>query len=76
MRLTIIRSWAEPHPNPHQRRSYETAAKSVFPVNEKGGYKLFVPYSISGDSLLYLKASLNKRPAFYIKDKDGNICCG
>ncbi|MEI9913154.1 MAG: hypothetical protein WDO71_28065 [Bacteroidota bacterium] len=45
--------------------------KNVFPVNEKVVTSYLFPYAISADSLLYLKASLDKRPAFYIKDGSG-----
>lgn len=43
----------------------------VFPVNKRVVTSYLFPYNISGDSLLYLKTRLDKRPAFYIKDGEG-----
>ncbi len=49
----------------------ETGAKNITEVNRKVVTNYLFPYSISDDSLLYLKTSYNKRSAFYIKDKSG-----
>lgn len=43
----------------------------VFPVNRKRVTSYYFPYAAGNDSLLFLEASLHKRPAFYIKDKNG-----
>lgn len=43
----------------------------VFPVNQQVVTSYLFPYSISADSLLYLKTAYNKRPAFFIRDKEG-----
>jgi hypothetical protein len=45
--------------------------KNVFPVNEKYVISYYFPYSIGQDSLLYLRSSYRQRPAFYIKDDNG-----
>jgi hypothetical protein len=47
------------------------AVKNIFPVNERVITSYLFPYTIPGDSLLYLKEANNKRPAFYIKDRNG-----
>lgn len=44
---------------------------TVLPVNKKVVTDYLYPYIVSQDSLLYLKTAYNKRPAFFIKDKDG-----
>lgn len=44
---------------------------AVFPVDKKVVTNYFFPYSVSGDSLLFLKTAYNKRPAFYIRDNKG-----
>ncbi|MEO8405158.1 MAG: hypothetical protein ABI480_11195 [Chitinophagaceae bacterium] len=49
----------------------ETGVSNVFPVNERVLTSYYFPYAISSDSLIYLKAANNKRPAFYIKDNEG-----
>lgn len=43
----------------------------IFPVNKKVVTNYLFPYAISADSLLYLKTSYRRRPAFYIKDAKG-----
>ncbi len=48
-----------------------TKPGAVFPVNEKYVVSYEFPYTISADSLLYLKKSYRHRSAFYIRDKDG-----
>ncbi len=45
--------------------------KNIFPVNERFVTSYYFPYSIGQDSLLYLKSSYRHRPAFYIKDNNG-----
>ncbi|MGZ8557126.1 MAG: TolB family protein, partial [Chitinophagaceae bacterium] len=49
----------------------ETEAANIFPVKKNVVTNYLFPYSISVDSLLYLKTSYNRRPAFYIKDVNG-----
>ncbi|MGZ8550302.1 MAG: TolB family protein [Chitinophagaceae bacterium] len=44
---------------------------NVFPLNKHVVTNYLFPYTISGDSLLYLKTSYRHRPAFYIKDGKG-----
>ena len=51
--------------------SKDSVARNVFKVNTKILTSYLFPYSISADSLLYLKAANNKRAAFYIKDQNG-----
>ncbi|MDP4263089.1 MAG: hypothetical protein Q8941_11225 [Bacteroidota bacterium] len=46
-------------------------ARNISKVNTNVVTNYLFPYSISPDSLLYLKTSYNRRPAFYIKDNDG-----
>lgn len=41
------------------------------PVNKNFVTSYYYPYSVTEDSLLYLKASFRHRPAFYIRDKSG-----
>jgi|CXWL01.1.fsa_nt_gi hypothetical protein len=43
----------------------------VFPVKKNYVTSYYSPYQVSSDSLLYLKASMRHRPAFYIKDASG-----
>ncbi|HMK27562.1 MAG TPA: hypothetical protein VK483_16130 [Chitinophagaceae bacterium] len=43
----------------------------VFPVKKSYVTSYYFPYNISSDSLLYLKTSMRQRPAFYIKDANG-----
>ncbi|MBM3416171.1 MAG: hypothetical protein FJY20_06940 [Bacteroidetes bacterium] len=43
----------------------------VFPVNTNYVTNYFFPYAAGADSLIYLKSSYRHRPAFYIKDKNG-----
>ena len=43
----------------------------VFPVNRKVVTNYLFPYAVASDSLLYLQTAYNKRPAFYIHDKNG-----
>ncbi|MBL7745411.1 MAG: hypothetical protein JNN00_18215 [Chitinophagaceae bacterium] len=45
--------------------------QNVFEVNKRVVTSYLFPYSISADSLVYVKSSLDKRPAFYIKDQFG-----
>jgi hypothetical protein len=49
----------------------EAGIKNITPINKKVVTSYLFPYNISADSLLYVKTSYNKRPAFYIKDKNG-----
>jgi hypothetical protein len=42
--------------------------RNLMKVNKKFVTSYYFPYSISNDSLVYLKASYRQRPAFYIKD--------
>lgn len=48
-----------------------SAIKNVFKVNTKVLTSYLFPYSISSESLVYLKAANNKRTAFYIRDQNG-----
>jgi hypothetical protein len=48
-----------------------TRDKYLFPVNKNYVTNYYFPYSIGNDSLLYLKTSYRHRPAFYIKNKNG-----
>lgn len=49
----------------------EAGNTNLFPVNKKYISNYLFPYTISADSLLYLKTSYRHRPAFYIKDAKG-----
>ncbi|HVT86423.1 MAG TPA: hypothetical protein VHD35_14565 [Chitinophagaceae bacterium] len=49
----------------------DASIKTIFPANEKYVTSYYFPYSIGNDSLLYLKSSYRHRPAFYIKDDNG-----
>ncbi|MBK5271488.1 MAG: hypothetical protein JJE22_10785, partial [Bacteroidia bacterium] len=44
---------------------------NIFPINKKVVTNYYFPYSMGGDSLLYLKTSYRRLPAFYIKNKEG-----
>lgn len=46
-------------------------ARYIRPVDRRVLTNYMFPYHISEDSLLYLKIANNKRPAFFIKDKEG-----
>jgi hypothetical protein len=52
------------------RESY-SRDEYIFPVNKNYVNSYLFPYAIGSDSLLYLKTTYRHRPAFYIKDKDG-----
>jgi hypothetical protein len=45
--------------------------KNILPVNKRYVTNSIFPYQLSGDSLLYLKTSYRHRPAFFIKDANG-----
>jgi hypothetical protein len=45
--------------------------KNITPTNKKYVTNYFFPYSIGNDSLLYLKTSYRRRPAFYIRSNNG-----
>jgi hypothetical protein len=45
--------------------------RNIFKVNKRVLTSYLFPYRISPDSLIYLKASNDRRPAFYIKDREG-----
>lgn len=47
------------------------AVKNITAINKKVVTDYLFPYSISPDSLIYLKTAYNRRPAFFIKDKNG-----
>lgn len=49
----------------------EAGNTNIFPVKKKYVTSYFFPYSAGTDSLIYLKSSYQQRPAFYLKDKDG-----
>lgn len=49
----------------------ETGPIDIFPVNKKVVTDYYFPYAVGKDSLLYLKTTYRRRPAFYIKSKDG-----
>lgn len=49
----------------------EAGIKNIFPVNKKYVANYYFPYSIGADSLLYLKSDYRHRPAFFIKDNNG-----
>ncbi|MET0392487.1 MAG: hypothetical protein ABW019_05070 [Chitinophagaceae bacterium] len=48
-----------------------TMGEPVFPVNKQVVTNYLFPYSISPDSLVYLRTAYNKRPAFFISDSKG-----
>ncbi len=43
----------------------------LFPVNRRVVTGYYFPYAAGQDSLIYLKASYSRRPAFYLKDAGG-----
>lgn len=51
--------------------SKEPAAKTIFPVNKHFVNNYLYAYSVSPDSLLYLKTTYRHRPSFFIKDATG-----
>src|SRR5262249_55212971 len=48
-----------------------TRDQYVFPVKKDYVTSYLFPYTVGTDSLLYLKTSYRHRPAFYIKDNNG-----
>lgn len=44
-----------------------TGIQNITPINKKFVTNYFFPYQLGGDSLLYLKTSYRRRPAFYMK---------
>ena len=52
-------------------RSDEAGIKNITPLNEKIVTNYYFPYQLENGSLLYLKNSYRKLPAFYIKDAAG-----
>ncbi len=61
------------HPGNPLSKDLDIAARSrtIHPINEKYVTNYLFPYSISADSLLYLRTSYRHRPAFFIKDSQG-----
>lgn len=58
----------------YQKNTARVAAtrdQYVFPVNRQYVTSYLFPYTIGEDSLLYLKTTYRRRPAFFIKDKAG-----
>lgn len=57
------------------RRSIERVSmirdEYLFPLKKSFVTSYFFPYSAGTDSLVYLKSSYRQRPAFYLKDKNG-----
>lgn len=49
----------------------DTVIKAITPVNERVVTNYLFPYRKSANSLVYVKTSYDKRPAFYIKDETG-----
>ncbi|MBC7873066.1 MAG: hypothetical protein H7Y01_03660, partial [Ferruginibacter sp.] len=47
------------------------AGRTLFPVKKNYVTSYYFPYQAGNDSLVYLKTSYRKRPAFYIKDGTG-----
>jgi len=47
------------------------AQHDITPVNKNYVTNYYFPYGVGKDSLLYLKTSYRKRPAFFIKDNSG-----
>ncbi len=58
--------------NPEPADTNDTKVQDLSPLNRKYVTNHLFPYSISPDSLLYLRSSFRHRPAFYIKDAKGN----
>ena len=52
-------------------RAAATRDQYIFPVNKQYVTSYLFPYTIGEDSLLYLKTTYRHRPAFFIKDKNG-----
>lgn len=52
-------------------RISERRDEYIFPVNKHYVTNYYFPYAAGTDSLIYLKSSYRKRPAFYIKDSHG-----
>jgi hypothetical protein len=48
-----------------------TRDEFIFSVNKEQVVNYYFPYQVGEDALVYLKTSLRQRPAFYIKDKQG-----
>ncbi|MBL7730530.1 MAG: hypothetical protein JNM88_05080 [Chitinophagaceae bacterium] len=67
---TFVSDAFEQYRTKTERVSY-TRDEFVFPVNKNYVTNYFFPYAAGTDSLIYLKSSYRQRPAFYIKDKDG-----
>ena len=49
----------------------EVADSYLLPVTKNYVTNYFFPYAAGEDSLIYLKSSYRERPAFYLKDKNG-----
>ena len=54
----------------HQANAALRHTEALFSLNKKTLTNYYFPYQLSPDSVLYLKSSYTKRPAFYIKDKE------
>ncbi|HEY6503608.1 MAG TPA: hypothetical protein VIZ28_06490 [Chitinophagaceae bacterium] len=53
------------------RKDSVSGPADIMAVNKKVVTSYLFPYTISGDSLVYLKTSFDRRPTFYIKDGGG-----
>ncbi|MBO9595041.1 MAG: hypothetical protein J7599_19205 [Niabella sp.] len=49
----------------------DTGVHAVFPLNTHTLTQYYYPHQVGPDSLLYLKLSNKKRPAFYVQDQQG-----
>ncbi len=55
----------------NEKEMQSSAIKNISPLNEKSVTNYDFPYYAGDDSLLYVKSSYRRRPAFYIKDSIG-----
>lgn len=53
------------------KASSEDGGSAALPLNKRVVKEQLYPYVISADSVVYLEKAYNRRPTFFIKDKDG-----
>lgn len=71
-RKDAFKYFKEASPSFSDEKQISVAGPSpLFRLNTKVLTNYYFPYVLSADSILYLKTANNKRPAFFIKDKNG-----
>lgn len=67
---TFTREALSSYQNKNEKKT-DIAEPLLLPVTKNYVTNYFFPYAVGEDSLIYLKSSYRERPAFYLKDKNG-----